>query len=219
MTKASCDGRTTGPAPLADGYHVFPPGKILNVVTWLEMRAPPATPIAPPLALRRVVRPDPAWYRALFLRVGTPWLWSMHLELDDAALAEAIADPSLEIFVACEARAEVGLVVLDRGDPRSVEILDFGLVPEATGRGLGRRMMAATLAHAFAGGPERVWLHTCTHDHPAAVPFYLACGFAAYATGVEVLDDPRLAGLLPPDAAPHVPLLRPAGGWLRPAGD
>lgn len=216
MTKQSSDGRQVGPAPLPDGYHVFPPGKLLNVVTWLEMRTVPAAPLAEPLPLERVAQPDPAWYRALFRRVGTPWLWAMHLELDDAELAATIGDPALEVHVARDGGAEVGLVVLDRHDPRSVELLDFGLVPEAVGHGLGRRMMATTLALAFAGGPtgirpERLWLHTCTHDHPAAVPFYMACGFVPYATGVEVLDDPRLDGLLPRDAAPHVPILEPAG--------
>ena len=209
MTKQSCDGHSAGPAPLPDGYHVFPAGKILNVVTWLEMRAPPAMPFGEPLPLERVRRPDPAWYRALFLRVGAPWLWSMHLDLDDAALATAVGDPALHVFVAREEGEDIGLVVLDRSRTGAVEILDFGLVPEAVGRGLGRRMMAAALRHAFADGPERVWLHTCTHDHPAAVPFYMACGFVPYATGVEVLDDPRLAGLLPRDAAPQVALLEP----------
>lgn len=209
MVKQSSDGRRTGPAPLPDGYHVFPPGKILNVVTWLEMRRPPEVPLATPLPLERIERPDPIWYRDLFRRIGTPWLWAMHLELNDADLAAAIGDPALEIHAARDGGADVGLVVLDRHDPRSVEILEFGLVPDAVGRGLGRRMMAAALARAFAGEPERVWLHTCTHDHPAAVPFYRSCGFTPYATGVEVLDDPRLSGLLPRDAAPHVPVLEP----------
>ena len=209
MTKRPEDGRTVGAAPLPDGYHVFPRGKILNVVTWLELRARPAAPIAPPMTLRRIEKPGLDWYRALFRRVGTPWLWSMHLELDDAGLAAQIHDPAFEVFVALEDDAEVGLVVFDRSDPKSVEIVDFGLVPEAVGRGLGRRMMAAALERAFAGGPGRVWLHTCTHDHPAAVPFYMACGFTPYATGVEVLDDPRLAGILPRDAAPQVALLEP----------
>ncbi len=209
MGKSSEDGRSHGPAPLPDGYHVFPRGKILNVVTWLEMRAPPAVPIATPLDLRPVPRPDLDWYRALFRRVGTPWLWAMHLGIGDAELAADIHDPSMPVFVARDGEAEVGLVVLDARQPGAVEILDFGLVPEATGRGLGRPMMAATLDRAFALSPERVWLHTCTHDHPAAVAFYKSCGFVAYATGVEVLDDPRLAGILPREAAPGVALLPP----------
>jgi len=29
-------------------------------------------------------------------------------------------------------------------------------------------------------GPKRVWLHTCTLDHPAALPNYQKAGFAIY---------------------------------------
>jgi GNAT superfamily N-acetyltransferase len=211
MSQVSPTVKPSQAAPLPDGYHVFPRGKILNVVTWLEMRAPPAAPIAAPIDLRHVPRPELDWYRDLFRRVGAPWLWAKHLELGDAALAAEIHDPGLPVFVARDGDAEVGLVVLDTRRAGAVEILDFGLVPEATGQGLGRRMMAATLDEAFARRPERVWLHTCTHDHPAAIRFYMSCGFTPYATGVEVLDDPRLAGILPRDAAPHVALLEPDG--------
>ncbi|MCC7274353.1 MAG: GNAT family N-acetyltransferase [Alphaproteobacteria bacterium] len=194
-------------APLPDGYHVFPAGKVLNVVTWLEMRAPPAAPVAEPLALVEVPEPDLGWYRDLFRRVGTPWLWTMHLVPDDAALAAEIHDPRVPVLVVREKGADVGLVVLDARTAGAVEILNFGLVPEAVGRGLGRPMMAAALARAFAFRPQRVWLHTCTHDHPGAVAFYRRCGFVPYATGVEVLDDPRLTGVLPREAAPQVALI------------
>jgi GNAT superfamily N-acetyltransferase len=81
-------------------------------------------------------------------------------------------------------------------------------VPEATGNGLARPLMEGTLAAAAAAGASRVWLHTCTFDHPAAVPFYRKSGFHPYRFAIEVCDDPRLTGALPESAAPHVPLLR-----------
>jgi hypothetical protein len=69
--------------------------------------------------------------------------------------------------------------------------------------------MEHTLAGAFRPGIGRVWLHTCTFDHPAAVRFYLRSGFRGWKFAIEVSDDPRLTGALPASAAPHVPLLRP----------
>jgi len=53
-----------------------------------------------------------------------------------------------------------------------------------------------------------VWLHTCTLDSPAALTFYMKCGFRAYKRGIEVADDPRLRGLLPLDIAPQIPIIR-----------
>jgi hypothetical protein len=49
-------------------------------------------------------------------------------------------------------------------------------------------------------------LHTCTLDHPRAVPFYLRSGFRPFKREIEIFDDPRALGKLPRDAAPDVPL-------------
>jgi hypothetical protein len=67
--------------------------------------------------------------------------------------------------------------------------------------------MAEALARAWTPGTRRVWLHTCTLDHPAALGFYRAQGFTATARTVEVFADPRVLGVLPANAAPQVPLL------------
>ena len=108
---------------------------------------------------------------------------------------------------ACVEDSCVGIVEFAGRTGRDVEITWFGLTPDASGRGLGRRMMAAALELAWTTGPDRVWLHTCSFDHPAAPRFYKACGFTPYAAGFEIMDDPRLKGLLPRSAAPHVPLI------------
>ncbi|MFL5217644.1 MAG: GNAT family N-acetyltransferase, partial [Microvirga sp.] len=55
----------------------------------------------------------------------------------------------------------------------------------------------------------RLWVHTCSLDHPRAVAFYLGAGFRPYKRAIEVADDPRLTGDLPRDAEPQVPLIRP----------
>jgi ribosomal protein S18 acetylase RimI-like enzyme len=50
-------------------------------------------------------------------------------------------------------------------------------------------------------------VHSCTLDSPQALGFYRRAGFVPYAREVEIFADPRIAGVLPRDAAPHVPLL------------
>ena len=70
--------------------------------------------------------------------------------------------------------------------------------------------MAEALKLGWADGIERVWLHTCTLDHPSALGFYRNQGFVPVKRTIETFADPRLAGLLPRDAAPHVPLFDPA---------
>src|SRR5690242_8007441 len=101
---------------LADGYTDIPPGRLAAVVTWLDMRAPaPARPEVerPDWALRHEPRPDLAWYRDLFRRVGEDWLWFSRLTMPDAELAATVHDPRVEVHALWkEGRAE-GLLELD----------------------------------------------------------------------------------------------------------
>lgn len=199
---------TTETMPLnLDGYTELPAGKIAAVVTYLEMPERPATPLAEPLPLRPVPAPDIAWYRGLYARIGLDWLWTSRLLMDDAALGAILHHPGNALFVAEGAAGETGIVELDRRNPEDVEVSFFGLVPEATGQGLGPRMMAAALQEAWRPETRRVWLHTCTLDHPGALTFYRRCGFAPYKRAIEVMDDPRLAGAIPRAAAPRIPLI------------
>lgn len=190
-----------------DGYTPLPAGKIAAVVTYLEMRQPPAAPLAEPLPLRPVPDPDLAWYRAFYGSIGLDWLWTSRLLMDDAALGAILHHPGNELFVADGAAGETGIVEIDRRDPADVEISFFGLKPGATGQGLGPRMMAAALGKAWRPETRRVWLHTCTLDHPAALAFYRRCGFTPFRQAIEVLDDPRVTGRIPRDAAPRIPII------------
>lgn len=190
-----------------DGYTDLPEGKIAAVVTYLEMRERPAGALGEPLALRSVTSPELAWYRGLYARIGLDWLWTSRLVMADATLAAILHHPANALFVADGKDGEIGIVELDRRNPEDVEISFFGLVPGATGQGLGPRMMAAALAQAWQPETRRVWLHTCTLDHPGAISFYRRCGFTPYKRAIEVMDDPRLTGAVPPAAAPRIPLI------------
>jgi GNAT superfamily N-acetyltransferase len=83
----------------------------------------------------------------------------------------------------------------------------FGVTPKLVGTGAGRWLMSRALDIAWSRPVERVWLHTCTFDHPAALAFYQRSGFRAFRRQVEVADDPRLDGTVPRDVARHVPVI------------
>lgn len=174
------------------------------------MRERPRPRPLPPSPLRfvRWPAPGPAKYRALFARVGAPWLWFSRLVLAEPALLAIVRDPAVEVHAVLDrAGIEVGLLELDFRSPGQCELAYFGFVPELAGRGHGRWLMAHALALGWRAGVQRLWVHTCSLDHPSALGFYRAQGFAPYARAVETFADPRLAGLLPRDAAPQIPLL------------
>jgi len=185
---------------------------LATIVTTLEMRRRPPLRPMPGSRLRLVRWPQPApeRYRTLFARVGAPWLWFSRLVMAEAALTTILDDPGVAVHAVIDpAGIEVGMVELDFRQRGACEISYFGLVPELAGQGHGRWLMAETLARAWAGGIERVWLHTCTLDHPHALGFYRAQGFVAIRRTIETFPDPRAAGHLPRDAAPQIPLLAP----------
>lgn len=185
-----------------DGITDLPPGKIAALVTYLEMREPPHRPVPAPrddLALLETTR-DLAAYRAFFARIGTPWLWSGRLRLSDAALERALADPRLVSRTLHRGGAPVGLVEV-AFDREEAELVYCGLVPDASGEGLGAWMIAQAIAIAFARPIARLMVHTCSFDHPSALRAYMRAGFAPYKRAIEIEDDPRLLGLLPRDAA------------------
>jgi GNAT superfamily N-acetyltransferase len=195
------------------GLTAVAPGEVATIVTTLEMAAPPPPRPMPEASLRleRWERPDPERYRALFRRVGAPWLWFSRLAMDERTLLAIIHDPAVRVFAAMDRKgAEAGMLELDFRESGACEISYFALVPELAGRGLGRWLMAEALKLGWADGIERVWLHTCTLDHPSALGFYRRQGFVPVKRTIETFADPRLTGLLPRGAAPHVPLFDPA---------
>jgi N-acetylglutamate synthase-like GNAT family acetyltransferase len=131
--------------------------------------------------------------------------------MSDAQLAAELSSDATA-FIALEHQGQtIGIAELHFGGEQNTEIVTFGVVPEATGTGAAGCLMEAVLARAFKPGISRVWLHTCSFDHPAAIHFYLKRGFRAYKFAIEVVDDPRLTGALPPTAAPHVPMIAQPG--------
>jgi len=197
---------------MADLIHLAP-GKIANVVTFLSMTEKPAraenTIRHPGLTLRQDRKFDLSRYRTLFRQVGAPWLWSSRLSYDDSKLASHIHAQNVDLFEVIHEGKVAGMVELCHHSPQDIELSFFGLKPEFTGQGLGRALMQLTLNHAWTAETKKLWLHTCTFDHPAALKFYQACGFRPTGFAVEVMDDPRLLGLLPKTAGAHIPLLTP----------
>jgi|SRR5579884_2152475 len=195
------------------GHSAVPRGCIATVVTSLQMttkQQPRSVAKFPPsYELAEFDRSDLSGYRALFRKVGQDWLWHSRLTMSDNELRRIVSDPLDEIYTLRHAGADVGLLELDFRKPGECELAFFGLVSAEIGQGLGRTLMTEAIQRAWAKPIRRFWVHTCTLDHPGALEFYVRSGFRPYAFQVEVQPDPRLTGLLPRHAAPHVPLIEP----------
>ena len=184
-------------------------GDLAAVVTFLEMREKPREAIpSSPLSLKRIEDPEAEDYRTLFRQVGSPWLWFSRLVMDDAALAAIIQHPQVDLYaIVDEACREVGMLELDFREAGEAELSFVGLIPERSGQGHGRWLLAEAVRLAWRDGVGRVHVHTCTLDHPAALAAYRRAGFEPYRRALEHFPDPRLIGILPRDCAPQIPLI------------
>jgi GNAT superfamily N-acetyltransferase len=156
--------------------------------TYLEMFSRPQRVVQPPredLAVVHARNPTVAYYRFLYDAVGRDYDWTSRKELSDAELATLLHDPRLEVHVLMADGVPAGFAELDRRTEGEIELVQFGLLPEFIGQGLGRYFLHWTIDRAWGYGPRRFWLHTCTRDHPAALPNYLKAGFAIYKEEVK----------------------------------
>jgi GNAT superfamily N-acetyltransferase len=155
--------------------------------TYLELTEPgrfrPALGDFGDLVVERVERPTPALYRECYRTVGEAYHWRDRWDWTDDEIRTHLAQPEITLHVARRGGALQGWYELRRvPDDRSVEIAYFGLFPNAIGHGLGKHLLSCAVRDAWALQPARVWLHTCTLDHPAALPNYKKRGFVPYKT-------------------------------------
>src|SRR4051812_10327151 len=128
---------------LPDGYSDVPPGKIVSVVTSLEMRAEPA-PMPEPApvewTLRRVPVPEVEWYRDLYRRIGEDWLWFSRLAMPRTELEGILRHPAIEVHALVHDGRDEGLIELDFRAPEGCELTFFGVTGALLGKGAGRWM-------------------------------------------------------------------------------
>jgi len=181
---------------------VQPTSRVAVTVTFLRMDQRPADPprLLPDTApLVRLGACTVPFYRYLYDTVGGPYLWWLRRSLPDAAIAAVLRDPAVSITVLYRGGEPAGFFELDRRANPVVNLSYFGLMPAATGVGLGVAFLRAAVDAAFTGGTRAVTVNTCTADHPRALPGYLRAGFRPVRTVREVWDVPTRLGLSIPE--------------------
>lgn len=127
--------------------------------------------------------------RFLYQLVGGPWLWTDKLVWSDEQWQELINATNHRTWVAYYKGAIAGYYELQMSADGDVEILYFGLAEAFFGQGFGGPLLSHALQSAWSWpGVRRVWVHTCTLDHPSALSNYQARGLAVYQE--EVTHEP-----------------------------
>jgi len=132
------------------------------------------------LAVREVAPPDPDFNRRMYWTVGDAFAWRDLRPWSAERWREWALSPALTTLRAMVDGVEAGYAELDRQADGDVELVHFGLLPAFIGRGVGSAFLCEVVRRAWALGARRVWLHTCSNDHPTALPGYQARGFRIF---------------------------------------
>jgi GNAT superfamily N-acetyltransferase len=151
------------------------------VRTYLEMTSPDQLRVAPAESpaprVERLEQCTVELFRFLYREVGRAYRWTDRLGWSDSEIRQYLSIPGVSVWLMSWAESPAGYFELREHSDRSVEIVYFGLLPDYVGRGWGKYLLTRAVQAAWSLGPTRVWLHTCTLDHPAALPNYLKRGF------------------------------------------
>ena len=177
MSSVAFDSR----APFNQGLAVIP-----IVTTYLEMHSPdqlrPKQCADGRFQIREMKDRNWRFNRDLYLAVGEIWSWNDKRVWTDEQWKEYGLAPELRTFGAYCDDSLAGYYELRRDGEGGVEIAYFGLLPEFIGRGLGGALLTTAIEEAWRMSPSvsRVWVHTCTLDHPSALANYQARGMVMY---------------------------------------
>ncbi len=195
---------------MSNGFYDVPDDKLATIVTSLEMFSKPKKRDVtnnPDWHLEFVANPEPDQYRAIYRKVGLEWLWFSRIMMPEQQLTSIISDPLVEIRFLTVGGDIEGLLELDYRTEGNCELAFLGVSDKLMGKGAGSWLMQRALDLAWSTPINRLWIHTCTLDHPRALPFYIRSGFRPYKRQLEIADDPRISGEAPKNTAAHYPLL------------
>lgn len=161
-----------------------------QVITWfLQYQGPQsALPQWPAgVWLQEAQVPSPELSQFLFTAVGAPWRWYSRLSWTYQDWLDYLTLQQVRTWVLYQQGTPAGFVELWRHpeDADSVEVKFFGLIPAFIGQGLGSLLAKAAVALAQQWTSGRVWLHTCSDDHPSAIKTYQKAGFVVTGECIE----------------------------------
>lgn len=132
------------------------------------------------LRLDRVDDCPASFARSLYREVGGSYHWVDRAEWTDEQWYARLRAQGVSLWVLRLSGTPAGYCEFHASEDRSIEIAYLGLLPDFTGKGLGKALLRAAVRQAWADGARRVWLHTCSLDAPAALPNYLVRGFTKF---------------------------------------
>ena len=120
---------------------------------------------------------DPQYCKFLYQKIGEGYHWKDRLAWSLEQWSDYLNQKKLKFFVAKKGEDPVGFYeYLHHDEKKEVEITYMGIFREYYGKKIGGYLLTHALRKSWSHQPTRVWVHTCTLDHPNALRNYIARG-------------------------------------------
>ena len=131
--------------------------------------------------LVKKIKPDFQLNKFFYKQVGKKHRWIDRLSWSDGKWINYISNKNLETYIISESEELAGFFeLLYNPELKETEISYFGLLEEYIGKGIGGYALSVAIKKSFEKNIKRVWLHTCTLDHPNALKNYIARGMTVF---------------------------------------
>ena len=140
--------------------------------------------------LVKKIKPDFQLNKFFYKQVGKKHRWIDRLSWSDGKWINYISNKNLETYIISESDELAGFFeLLYNPELKETEISYFGLLEEYIGKGIGGYALSVAIKKSFEKNIRRVWLHTCTLDHPNALKNYIARGMTVFKKEkINILD-------------------------------
>ena len=118
-----------------------------------------------------------------YKEVGRDFFWRDRLKWRDQDWLDYINNDFFKLYILKKNNKLAGYYELlyDSKIP-SMEIAYFGIFKEFFGKGIGGYLLTDAILTSFNQKINKVWVHTCTLDHPNALKNYIARGMKVFKT-------------------------------------
>jgi len=127
--------------------------------------------------------PTPDLCKLFYKEVGKDFFWRDRLRWSEQEWLDYINKKFFKLYVLKYNNKLAGFYeLLYDSNTNSIEIPYFGIFKEFYGRGIGGYLLTDAILTSFNQQVNKVWVHTCTLDHPNALKNYLARGMKIFKT-------------------------------------
>ena len=135
----------------------------------------------PDITFHKIDQSETILARDLYQSIGREWYWADRYDWYLSQWNDRIGKLNVSLWVMYKENEPLGYYELELQQNDNVEISYFGLLPGLIGQGLGKYMLMDAFRRSFDDlDASRIWLHTCTLDHPQALSNYQSRGMRIY---------------------------------------